>query len=123
MSLSTRIVAGLFLAVAAIVLAVFLTNRRPAPPPPFALVSTAVTLPVDAGSFPPGPHVDAIAANCSACHSPSMILTQPPLTADQWRAEVKKMREVYKATVADEDVPLIVAYLVDRSRRVAAQPH
>lgn len=122
MSLPTRIVAGLLLAFAAIVLAVFLTNRRAAPPP-LTLVSTAVTLPVDAGSFPPGPHVDAIAANCTACHSPSMVLTQPPLTADQWRAEVKKMREVYKATVAEEDVPLIVAYLVDRSRKVAVQPH
>lgn len=109
------------LAVAAAV--VLLGERRAAPPKPLTLVSTAVTLPVDAGSFPPGPHVDVIAANCAACHSPSMVLTQPPLTADQWRAEVKKMREVYKATVADEDVPLIVAYLVDRSRRVAARPH
>ena len=39
-----------------------------------------------------------------------------PWTAEQWRAEVAKMREVYKAPVADADVPSIVAYLASGRR-------
>lgn len=77
----------------------------------FALTSTAITLPDDAPPFPPGPDVAAITANCTACHSPSMVLTQPHLTADQWQAEVKKMREVYHAPVPDAAVPAILRYL------------
>jgi hypothetical protein len=30
--------------------------------------------------------------NCLACHSAGMVLTQPALSAAQWRAEVEKMR-------------------------------
>ena len=40
-----------------------------------------------------------------------MALTQPALSADQWKATVTKMREVYKAPVAEKDVDAIVAYL------------
>ena len=40
-----------------------------------------------------------------------MALTQPALSADQWKATVTKMRETYKAPVAEKDVPAIVAYL------------
>jgi hypothetical protein len=40
-----------------------------------------------------------------------MVLTQPPLTATAWKAEVEKMRGQYKAPVAEDDVPAIVAYL------------
>jgi hypothetical protein len=40
-----------------------------------------------------------------------MALNQPALGKAQWAAEVDRMRKVYKATVADKDVPAIVAYL------------
>ena len=40
-----------------------------------------------------------------------MALTQPVLSADQWKAEVTKMREVYKAPVPESAVPDIIAYL------------
>ncbi|MGJ3627640.1 hypothetical protein AB5I41_12915 [Sphingomonas sp. MMS24-JH45] len=43
-----------------------------------------------------------------------MILNQPRLTAEQSQATVTKMREVYKAPVADAEVPAIVAYLAGR---------
>lgn len=84
----------------------------------FALTSQSITLPVDANeTFPAGPHADAMEANCRACHSPSMILVQPPLSHDDWAKEVDKMRSVYKASVAEEDVPAILAYLDDYSAR------
>lgn len=101
------------------------TRKAAAPPPAtapaadapsvsrggFTLASTSVDLPIDDQQYPAGPHADVINANCTACHSASMALTQPALTADQWKATVTKMREVYKAPIADRDVPAILAYL------------
>jgi len=49
--------------------------------------------------------------NCTACHSPGMILNQPALTRAEWTGEVNKMRHTYKAPVAEEDVSAIVGYL------------
>lgn len=97
----------------------------PSAPPPssvsasgFSLASTAVDLPSDDAQYPGGPQADVINANCTACHSASMALNQPPLSADQWKAEVTKMREVYKAPVAETDVPAIVAYLTGMSAKL-----
>jgi hypothetical protein len=59
----------------------------------------------------PGADADAINNNCLACHSAGMVLTQPALTRSAWQAEVEKMRTQFKAPVAEEDVPAIVAYL------------
>ena len=55
--------------------------------------------------------MEAAQANCVACHSVGMVLNQPALAAATWEAEVNKMRAVYKAPVAAEDVPVIVEYL------------
>jgi hypothetical protein len=75
------------------------------------LRSVSVEFPTSDRSFPAGPGVDAVTANCTACHSPGMILNQPSLTAAQWQAEIDHMRRDFKAPVADEDVPSIRAYL------------
>ena len=101
----------------------------PAPPPPpampsvsaggFSLTSVSAELPVDEARYPDGPHADVVNANCASCHSPAMVLSQPALSAEQWRAEVTKMREAYKAPVAEADVPAIVTYLAALS---AAKP-
>ncbi|KAJ8135218.1 hypothetical protein OY671_011569 [Metschnikowia pulcherrima] len=89
-------------------------TSEPAPPTSvsargFSLASTSVDSPVDDATYPDGPHADVINANCTSCHSASMALTQPALSADQWKATVTKMREVYKAPVAEKDVDAIVA--------------
>ena len=78
----------------------------------FTLTSASVDLPEDDATYPDGPHADVINANCTSCHSASMALTQPPLSADQWKATVTKMREVYHAPVPEGAVPDIVAYLL-----------
>lgn len=78
---------------------------------PFRLTSQSVVLPDDTALFPEGPGADVVNANCMACHSASMALTQPVLTKAQWTATVNKMRDVYGAPVAKEDVPAIVDYL------------
>ncbi len=75
------------------------------------LQSVGVTWPSGDRMFPGGAAADAINANCTACHSAGMVLTQPALTRAAWLAEVDKMRNTYKAPIAAEDVPAIVAYL------------
>jgi hypothetical protein len=75
------------------------------------LVSTHMALPDDSESYPPGPNADIVNADCLACHSASMVLYQPSLSAAEWRKEVEKMRDAYGAPVADADIPAIVAYL------------
>lgn len=77
--------------------------------PNFTQVS--ITLPDDDGSFPAQPGVEAVTANCSACHSPSMILHQPRLTRAQWQSTISKMREVYKASIDPAAEPAILGYL------------
>lgn len=104
----------------------------PAAPPPssvsaggFTVASASVDLPVDDQQYPAGPNADAINANCTSCHSASMALNQPPLSVEQWKAEVTKMREVYKAPVAAADIPAIIGYLTSMSAKLpsAANGH
>ena len=92
----------------------------PAPAPsPLAVASAAgvslhsvtIALPASDRLFPGDASAEAINANCVTCHSAGMVLNQPLLTRTDWESEVNKMRNVYKAPVAAEDVPAIVAYL------------
>jgi mono/diheme cytochrome c family protein len=71
----------------------------------------SITLPEDDAAFPVRAGSDAMTRNCAACHSPSMILTQPKLKPEQWTGIIKKMKEVYKAPVNPADEPAIQAYL------------
>lgn len=77
----------------------------------FTLASESVDLPDDDGRYPDGPGADVINANCTSCHSASMALTQAPMTRDGWAAIVHKMHDVYKAPVAEKDMPTIIDYL------------
>ena len=74
--------------------------------------STTIDLPVSGQMFPGDVSAQAINNNCLSCHSIEMVLTQPALSPSTWREEIGKMRTAYKAPVAEEDVPAIVAYLV-----------
>ncbi|MBW8829318.1 MAG: cytochrome c, class I [Burkholderiales bacterium] len=52
-------------------------------------------------------------ANCVACHSAEYMKYQPPTAArPYWEAMVKRMKVVFKAPIADDDMPAIVDYLV-----------
>ena len=76
-----------------------------------ALQSVTVEFPSSDRSFPGGAAAEAITDNCTACHSPGMVLNQPALTPAHWQAEVEHMRTNFKAPVEDADVPAIVGYL------------
>ncbi len=51
-------------------------------------------------------------ANCTMCHSAEYMRYQPPNAArPYWDAMVHRMKTVFKAPIADEDMPAIVDYL------------
>jgi mono/diheme cytochrome c family protein len=86
-----------------------LAATKVAPPKGTATIS----LPGDAGmAFKPGTGLGAAQAACLSCHSSAYVSTQPALTKAQWTAEVVKMKSVYGAPIADDQVPVIVDYLV-----------
>ncbi|WP_262047991.1 cytochrome c [Bradyrhizobium sp. Bra78] len=70
-------------------------------------------LPNEVAAFKPGPNLEIVQGNCSACHSADYINTQPPMKDKKafWQAEVTKMIKVYGAPIDDADVGKIVDYL------------
>jgi hypothetical protein len=86
---------------------------------PFILAAAASAAPVEyklpeeTAVLKPGPNLDVAQNNCTACHSPDYIKTQPMMKSkkDFWQAEVAKMIKVYGAPIDDADVPKLVEYL------------
>ncbi|MCX7318945.1 MAG: cytochrome c [Hyphomicrobiales bacterium] len=71
-------------------------------------------LPDETAELKPGEHLDVVQGNCTACHSPDYIKTQPQgpsFKKSFWQAEVTKMIKVYGAPIEDADVAKIVDYL------------
>ncbi|MGB8397377.1 c-type cytochrome [Bradyrhizobium sp.] len=71
-------------------------------------------LPEETSAFKPGPNVEVVKNNCTACHSADYVQTQPrgeKFRKDFWQAEVTKMIKVYGAPIDDSDVGKIVDYL------------
>jgi mono/diheme cytochrome c family protein len=60
----------------------------------------------------PGAGDDVTNAYCNACHtSDYIVMNSVFLTADQWKAEVSKMRTAYGAPIDDGTAAAIAAYL------------
>ena len=74
-----------------------------------------IQLPPSNIQFKAGPNLNVAQANCLVCHNADYVYFQPRLTTAQWTAEVNKMRAVYKANIADDDVPKIVEYLMSQN--------
>jgi cytochrome c5 len=73
----------------------------------------SMTLPADSATLPATPAGDRVTNTCTACHSVEMIRQQPKLSAEQWAATVKKMREAYKAPIPPAQDGALVAALVE----------
>jgi cytochrome c5 len=71
--------------------------------------------PEEVAAFKPGPNLEVVQSNCTACHSADYVKTQPPMKnkKDFWQAEVTKMIKVYGAPIGDQDVGKIVDYLAE----------
>jgi len=60
----------------------------------------------------PGAGADVASARCNACHtSDYIVMNSVFLTADQWQAEVAKMRTAFGAAIDDAAAAEITAYL------------
>ena len=71
-----------------------------------------IGLPTESATLKPGPGADQVASQCLICHSADYITTQPrdkPLAF--WKAEVEKMKKVYGAPIADDQIDALSAYL------------
>jgi sulfite dehydrogenase (cytochrome) subunit B len=72
------------------------------------------TLPEETAAYKPGPNLEIVKNNCTACHSADYVATQPrgeKFRKDFWQAEVTKMIKVYGAPIEDADIGKIVEYL------------
>ena len=107
---------GAAVAIVALLATIHAAMAQPAPSTTtgagITLHSVSVDLPNSDRQFAGDTKADPINGNCLACHSAGMVLNQPKMSEQTWKEEVNKMRTVYKAPIADEDVPLIVDYLV-----------
>jgi mono/diheme cytochrome c family protein len=70
-----------------------------------------VTIPTSAATFPPGQGSDIANANCLICHSAGMALRQPPLTEDEWRSEINKMKSSFGAPIPADQIDELAHYL------------
>ncbi len=70
-------------------------------------------LPEETAAFRPGPNLDVVKNNCTACHSADYVDTQPRVEKKRefWQTEVTKMIKLYGAPIDEADVGKIVEYL------------
>ena len=82
---------------------------------PVATGAKDIQLPPDGIQLAPStlPGYAKAQATCTMCHSAEYMRYQPPNAArPYWDAMVHRMKAVFKAPVADADMPEIVDYLV-----------
>ena len=79
------------------------------------VVQRTVTLPPETAAYRASdlPGYQLVQRNCVTCHSAHYVLTQPPTsTRAYWDATVRKMKKPFGAGFPDEDVAVMVDYLV-----------
>jgi sulfite dehydrogenase (cytochrome) subunit B len=70
-------------------------------------VPLSIQLPKETAALKPGPNLEVVQDNCTACHSADYISTQPRNVKPRrnfWQAEVTKMIRLYGAPIDDADV-------------------
>lgn len=95
-------------------------SAQQAKPPPMAIHSISVDLPASTASFPPGAGSE-VAGKCLICHSAGMVLRQPALSQDQWKAVINKMRSAYGAPILDSEVDPLATYFTEVTKQRASQ--
>jgi mono/diheme cytochrome c family protein len=105
-------------AVAAVVDGIYLpesaaaqAQRQAKNAPPIRFAAVDFTLPAGSVTFPPGPGSEIANANCVICHSTGMVLRQPPLTVNEWKTEINKMRTAFGAPIPADQVDQLAHYL------------
>ena len=78
---------------------------------PVRFEALKVNLPASTALFPAGKGSEIANANCLICHSVGMVLRQPPLTVDEWRAEITKMKTAFGAPIPADQIGELADYL------------
>jgi mono/diheme cytochrome c family protein len=78
-----------------------------------------LNFPTSTAGFPAGKGSDIANANCLICHSAGMALRQPPLTEDEWRSEIKKMKSSFGAPIPADQIDELAHYLGTINGRAA----
>jgi mono/diheme cytochrome c family protein len=78
-----------------------------------------LNFPTSAVAFPAGKGSDIANANCLICHSAGMALRQPPLTEDEWRSEISKMKSSFGAPIPADQIDELAKYLGTVNGRAA----
>lgn len=99
-----RILKNLSLALAALGLSACVT--------PSVADKSSITLPPEAAHFKPGSGSDVTTTYCTICHSPDYVYMQPAQDRAGWTGAVNKMRKVFGAPIPEEQVKVIVDYLM-----------
>ncbi|MGA8050412.1 MAG: hypothetical protein WCA09_09555 [Burkholderiales bacterium] len=73
---------------------------------------SSITLPPETAHFKPGSGSDVATTYCTICHSPDYIYMQPAQDRAGWTGAVNKMRKVFGAPIPEEQVKVIVDYLM-----------
>jgi len=79
------------------------------------LGTVSIDLPAETAQLKPGPGLEAAQSHCLTCHSADYIYMQPPLTKEQWKGVVTKMKKVMGAPIPDNDVDTLVQYLMSQN--------
>ena len=90
---------------------------KPSKASPPSWKTTRIELPVSDAVFPAGVDSEIANSQCLICHSAGMVLRQPPLTKDQWHAEIVKMRTAFGALIPEDQVDALTEYLFRINRR------
>jgi len=82
----------------------------------FAHIAQAKTIELPADTIQwrasPLPGYQLALQKCTTCHSAHYAEYQPPNTGvGYWNAQVLRMKNVFKAPITDEEVPVLVEYL------------
>ncbi len=85
--------------------------RQAAAVPPVRFTAVNVSLPAGTAVFPQGPGSEIANAHCVMCHSTGMVLRQPPLTVNEWKTEIMKMRNAFGAPIPLDQVDKLARYL------------
>ncbi len=117
-SQTVAIVLTVVVGVIATVVAYLGTREGTQAPAARPAVATGATLPVDMivlphdePELPSGPYQRQFATSCTICHSPRLVMTQPPFPRKQWAEVVAKMVKTYGAPITPEGQEQIVDYL------------
>ncbi|HEV7403195.1 MAG TPA: cytochrome c [Chthoniobacteraceae bacterium] len=77
-----------------------------------AQAAPLITLPPETATLKPGAGAEVATGQCLVCHSAQYISTQPVMPRAFWKASVEKMQKKYGAPIPDDQVALLVEYLV-----------